>query len=719
MSMLKMIFRTESALLLRNKFLAIPLITNVLFWGYMVVTYEIQHVHIQERAKAFYSGFLWIMLFNLLIIGLFAVYMTSKDRESEFEDLVVTYRVKNMEWITGKWLAIQVYGLCITLVTLLIQAGWFLSGKMSVGEIVQNIFYVFVQMEGAFFLVISLGFLCGVLMKHIFAYILVPAILTLSLLMPIDYTDAGDALWFDNPKLHLLTPFDLMYVGSPYEGIWGIHRVFGSAFMHQSTVFLLGIVVFLIGLVFFHKNRRIQREKNIVTILIIIVMIPTLLLGSIRYVKYDQALKQFVATAEPYVKGYEGSDQLEGRYEWLNSYYESYRDHTKYEFSMEHSDLDVALQLDNQIAVASKLTIKHNGDEPTKEVKLTLYQGLQVTACTSESEVTCTRDKDFLRLNFDKMIKPGDRVDLSLKYEGNILQYSYEGYMENAFIQNNRVYLPKEAGWYPLIGERQLIVARESNQHYLKFEQRNGRLVEDFPTAFTVKIMNENSKVPLALTIPETGADTYEGTTQYGLSLIGGNLKETRVDQIRVVGHPDTLNAATETIGKYQETWAFVEDWLDVPMTPKVIYILNDRHVDETLNTPSQEVLIWNKYDFMEFMYGNDDATIAAYSAVNYLFNKMPFVESSTDFELLRELVTWSILSEFQDEGDFKKWYRPMVTPMEEAEKALVKVLDKYETQGQLSDVIKFLYYQYDDLDDQRDFNMREALQLYEGEKSL
>ena len=714
--MLKMIFQKEFALLLRNKFLAIPLIINVLFWGYMVVSYEIQDIHIQERATAFYSGFLWIMLFNLLIIGLFAVYMTSKDRESEFEDLVVTYRVKNTEWITGKWLATQVYGLCITLVTLLIQAGWFLSGKMAIGDVVKNVFYLFIQMEGAFFLVISLGFLCGVLMKHIFAYILVPAILTLSLLMPIDFTDTGDALWFDNPRLHLLTPFDLMYVGSPYEGIWGLHRAFGSAVAHQSAVFLLGIAVLLIALVFFHTNRRIQREKKIVPILIIIVMIPTLLLGGIRYVQYDQGLKQFVATAEPYVKGYEDSNWSGEYYEWLNSYYETYRDHTKYDFSMERAELDVGLQSNHQIAVASKLTIKHNGDEPTKEVKLTLYHGLKVTECTSESGVTCTRDNDLVTLHFKKMIEPGDEFDLNLKYEGNILQYSYEGYMEKSFIHNNRVYLPKEAGWYPLIGERQLIVARESDQHYLKFEQRNGRLVEDFPTAFTVKITNENSKVPLALTIPETGTGTYEGTSQYGLSLVGGNIKETIIDQIRVVGHPDILNTAKETIGKYKETWAFVEDWLDVPMTPKVIYILNDRHVDETLNTPSQEVLMWNKYDFM---YANSDDDIAAYSAVMHLFNRMPFVERSTDLELLEELIRWTILSTFQDEGDFKKWYRPMVTPVEEREKLLIEALDKYEEQYEFSDVIKFLYHQYAELDNQQDFNMKEALQLYEGEKSL
>lgn len=714
MSMLKVIFKTESVLLFRNKFLAIPLLINILFWGTIVISYEIQDVHIQERAVSFYSALLWILLFNLLLTGLFAVYMTSKDRESEFESLIVTYRVKNTEWLTGKWLVTQVYGLCITLVTLLIQAGWFLGGKMAVGDVVKNIFYVFVQMEGAFFIVISLGFLCGVLMKNIFPYILVPAILTLSLGLPIDYTDTGSALWFDNPRLHLLTPFDLMYIESPYEGIWGIHRVFESAIVHQFAVFLLGIIVLLIALLFFHANRRIQREKKIVPILIVIVLIPTLLLGGIRYVQFDLALDQYMTTGKQYAKGYDGGDNSVGYYQWLENYYDASLEHEKYDFSMEHADLDVELQPDNQIAVAGKMMIKHNGDEPIKEVKLTLYHGLQVTECTSESEITCTRDKDLVTLQFDKMIEPGEQFDLSLNYKGNILQYSYEGYMENSFIRNNRMYLPKEAGWYPLIGERQLIVAREMDQYYLKFEQRNGRLVEDFPTAFTVKIANENSKVPLALTIPEIGAGTYEGTTQYGLSLVGGNIKETTVNQIRVVGHPETLNAAKETIEKYQETWVFVEEWLGVPMTPEVIYILNNRQAYLTSDTPSQEVLIWSKY---ELMYA--DRIDIAYSAANYLLSNMPSAERSTDLDLLDKLVSWSLLSTFQDEGKFKKWYTPMVTPVEGAERVLVETLDEYEMQGELSDVIKFLYHQYAELADKNDFDLKEVLQLYEGESSL
>ncbi|GIN73628.1 hypothetical protein J14TS2_41030 [Bacillus sp. J14TS2] len=707
--MLKVIFKKESVLLLRSKFLAIPLMMNVLFWGYIVVSYEIKNIHMQERAAAFYSVFLWVLLFNILVLGLFAVYMTSKDRESEFEALVVTYRVKNSEWLIGKWLATQLYGLTITFITLLIQTGWFLTGKMAVGDVVKNIFYVFMQMEGALFFVISLAFLCGVALKNIFAYILVPAILTLSLGLPIDYTDTGTALWFDNPRLHLLTPIDLVYVGSPFEGIWGIHRVLGSTFMHQSAIFLLGVLVILIAVILFYPNRRIQKELKLVPILITIVIVPMFLLGGVRYLQYDQALKQFVTTAEPYVEGYEGSERLEEYYEWWNAYYESNRDHTKYDFSIERADLDVELQSDNQIAVASKLTIKHNGNKPTKEVKLTLYHGLQIMECTSESEITCTHDHDLITLQLDKMMDPGDQFDLDLNYQGNILQYSYEGYMENSFIRNNRVYLPKEAAWYPLIGERPLIVARERDEYYLQFEERNGSLVEDFPTAFTVKLANENSNVPVALTIPEIGAGMYEGTTQYGLSLVGGNIKETNVEQIRVVGHPEIVNATTETIKKYQKVWTFVEEWLDVPMTPEVIYILNDRHAYLAEDTPSQEVLIWSTD---ELIYSEHDEEVA-YSAVSYLLDTGFSMKRSDDLSILFELVTWSVLGELEDVGNFKKWYEWPEKPQ------ILDTLDEYETQGRLDDVVKSIYLYYADLEDKSEFNIKTALQLYEGEKGL
>ena len=710
MSMLKMIFRTESALLLRNRFLAIPLIINILLWGYIVVSYEIQDMHFQERAAVFYSGFIWILLFNLLMIGLFSVYMASKDRESEFESLVVTYRVKNTDWITGKWLAAQVYGLCITLITLLIQAGWFLSGKMAIGDVVQNVFYVFVQMEGAFFIVISLGFLCGVLMKNVFSYILVPAILVLSLGLPFDYVGASYS--FDNPRFHLLTPFDYMFIESPYEGIWGIDRVFWSSLLHQLVVFLVGIIVLLLALLLFRSNRRIQKEKKMIPIIMVILMMPTLLFGGIRYTQYNEALEQFVTTSELYLEGYEGSGQLEDYYEWENSYYDAYLDHTKYDFAMERTDLAIQLQSDNQIDVVSRLTVKHKGGEPTKEVKLTLYHGLQVTECTSDSKITCTRDRDFVTVHFEELIEPGEVVNIDLKYEGNILQYRDEGYIEQAFIGKNGVYLPKDAGWYPLIGERQLIVAREHNNHYFQFEQRNGGLVGDYPTIFTVNVLNELGEIPLALTIPEVETGVYQGTSQYGLSLVGGNLIETAVDGIRVVSHPEVLDAAKERVEKLQKGWDFVEEWLEVPVTPSVIYVLNDEHYYLNQYARSKDFLVWNTGE-----PGNTEDSVLAYEIVELVTRESPTWEASS-FDGIRVAMEWLIENNYKKKSGFKDWY---IAEWRPEETRFADVLGEYEEKGEdeFKDIVKFLFIQHSQLEKGADFDLEATLKLYEEEASL
>ena len=47
-------------------------------------------------------------------------------------------------------------------------------------------------------------------------------------------------------------------------------------------------------------------------------------------------------------------------------------------------------------------------------------------------------------------------------------------------------------------------------------------------------------------------------------------------------------------------------------------------------------------------------------------------------------------LVHFKMKASFKKWYSPMVTPMEETE--LVEILANYEEQGKLSDVVKYLF---------------------------
>lgn len=709
MNVISHIFRNEILILYRNKFLAIPLLINLLCWGYIILSYETQSVHFEERAAAFYQGFIWMLLLNLLVVGLIAVYMAGKDRESEFEQIVATYQVKNVEWIAGKWLITQLYGLCITILTIFIQAAWLLNASMTFGDWLKNIFYVFIQMAGAFFLLISLGFLIGILIKNMFSYIFIPVILVLTLGLPFD--NVGTSLPYDNPRLHLLTPFDYMFIQSPYEGIWGISRVFGSTIIHQSSVILLGLVVILVALLLFRPLRLIKKEKRIIPMLAAILIIPTILLSGFRYMQYDQALDQFIKTGNQYVEAFDGEDES-SYYEWMNSFYAYHLDDQPYEFSLERTDLTVQLEAGNQISVRSNLTIKNNGDTPVKDVFLTLYHGLKVEECTSPSGVTCSRENDFITLHFDQMIDPEEEVELSLNYQGNILQYRDDAYVEQAFIENDRMYLPKEAGWYPLIGKRPLVIAREHNNRYVQFELRNGMLVEDFPTEFTVDITHENNKVPLALTIPETSKGMYHGTSQYGLSLVGGNLTEMMVDQIRVVGHPEVLNGAKKVVEKYQKGWSFIEDWLEVPMTPSVIYILNDWHNQHySLTYYDPEFLVWSSGN-LHYM----DETEIAFELMNHLRNEYNTGENE-DRRFLYYAMAWSIINHLHEEVSFKEWYLELWGVPDEEPK-LINLLQSYEEKGieEFNEVLKYLFNYMNQLEDGQEFDMEATLQLYEGE---
>lgn len=706
MRLLKSVFRNEGLLLLRNKFLAIPLLVNILLWGYVIISHEIQPIHYEERAAVFYRAFIWLMLLNLLIVGLFAVYMASKDRENKFEQLVVTYEVKNVEWIMGKWLVAQLYGLSITAITVFVQAIWFLRAAMTMEEWFQNILYVFIQMEGAFIILISIGFLAAHLIKNMFAYLAIPVVLILSLLLPFD--NVGTALTYQNPRIHLLTPFDFMFIGTPYESMWGIQRVFNSTILHQGSVFLLGIIVLFLALILFKRKRLTIKEKRTTPVLIAVTLVPVIILSGMRYMEYDQALRKFIETGELYASSFKGNDQREF-IEWWNSYYDYYSDDQHYEFSMEKTYLNLELQPNNHLKVQSKLTIKNNGDSPANDVYLTLYHGLDVEECVSLVEMTFSRDNDFLKLHFPEEIQPNEEVEIVLNYSGDILQLRFDAYVEQAFIDENRIYLPKEAGWYPLIGKRPLVIARELEERYVNFELRNARLVEDAPTDFTIEVGNKDLNIPLALTIPEIDDGVFQGRSQYGLSLLGGNFKETTVEGMRIIAHPEILAGAKELVEGYNKAWSFIEDWLGVSMKPSIIYVLSDEHDYLGEDTSSYGFFTISSNEIKYF----DENEIASELA-NELTRQNLAKESEYSWYLSMAM-EWVVMNELDEGMGFKEWY-VSIWGADGENLDLIELLDDYQRKGEMKEVVKFLYHYSEIPSEQEELNMEDVLKQYEGE---
>src|SRR5690625_3622734 len=165
MKQLKNNFKYEWLLLIRNKFLAIPFIMNIIVWAYMFHEKNLLGAELTVENQ-FYTYFLWFLLLNLFIIGSIAVYIVNRDRDSKFEQLAMTYQVKNWQWLTSKWLIAQIYGLTITVLTVITQAIWFFTTSMAIADVLKQSMYIFAQMGGALFIIVSFGFLCAVLIPN-------------------------------------------------------------------------------------------------------------------------------------------------------------------------------------------------------------------------------------------------------------------------------------------------------------------------------------------------------------------------------------------------------------------------------------------------------------------------------------------------------------------------------------------------------------------------
>lgn len=723
MKQLKNNFQYEWLLLIRNKFLAIPFVINIIAWGYVLYKKNLLGAGITVENQ-FYTYFIWILLLNLFIIGIIAVYIVNRDRDSKFEQLAMTYQVKNWQWLTSKWLIAQIYGLILTVLTVLIQVIWFFTTSMTAAEVLKQSIYIFAQMGGAFLIIVSFGFLCAVLIPNIFSYLAIPALIIVSVFFPFDY--AGLALAYDNPRFHLLTPFDFMFVKTPYEGIWGIERVFNSTLIHQTAVFVIAILIFAFILFIFKRNRRSKEEKQLLLILLSITMAVAIVISFIRFTDYNQGFEQYVKTGNYYIdtllSDYKRGTEEE-YYEGINKYYAEMQDDEHYDFSIETSDLDILLKEGHQLEATNQLTIKNNGEEAADEVFLTLNHQLDITACHSERELSCSADGDFITLTLAEPIQPNETFEMKLTYGGKILQYFDEGSGESAFIDKRRVFLPKSAGWYPLIGKRALFQVLEDEQLYVKFRIRNTRLVEDFPTQFNVSLQSEGVEVPLMMSIPKTENGKFTGITKHGLELIGGNMVEREAAGIRVISHPQLQESVSSIINKYHQAWKGLNYWFDLDLMPETIVVLpNTQYYEQTQNM-TEDFYLLNE----DTVYGEGvEEYIVNDLYLQVLRSGIPHSETFSDGGsteeadfydriIFDELFHWSIYYQMQKES-FTKYKTDQDWGPEYDQK--IERIKEMEKQGD-EYVLAFTRYLYDasnELGNSKEFNIESLADAFEKE---
>lgn len=725
MKQLKNNIKYEWLLLIRNKFLVIPFAVNIIAWVYAIYGRFQLDAGITVENQ-FYKYFLWVLLLNLFIIGIIAVYIVNRDRDSKFEQLAMTYQVKNWQWLTSKWLVTQIYGLGLTILTVMIQVIWFFTASMTMAEVLKQSTYTFVQVGGALMIIISFGFLFAVLIPNLFSYLAIPALIIASIFLPFDH--AGLSLGYDNPRFHLLTPFDFMFVETPYEGIWGIERVFQGTLIHQAAVYVIAILVFALMLFIFKRNRHSQGEKQLLLVLLSITMIVAIFISFIRFTDYNQAFKQYVETGnyylETFLADYEGETEEE-YYDYIFQYYDEMQDDEPSDFSIETSDLDILLKADHQLEATNQLTIKNNGKEATNEVFLTLNHQLEITECSSERELNCSIDGDFIMLKFAELIQPNEEIEMKLTYGGEILQYINEGNGEAAFIDKRRVFLPKSAGWYPLIGKRTLFQVLEDEQLYVKFRMRNTRLVEDFPTQFNVSIQSEAVEVPLMMSIPKDGNGKFSGTTKHGLELIGGNMVEQEIAGIRVISHPQLQEKLPLIIDKYHQAWTGLKEWFDLALLPETIVVLpNNQYYDQY---GTEDFYLLNEDE--DIVYGEGgwvEEQIANRLYLQVLRSGIPHPETfrdggsteEVDFYdrmLFDELFHWSIYYQMKQESFTKYKYDDSWGKEYDQKIELIKEMEKQGDEYVLA-FTRYLYDASNELTNRNEFNIERLAAAFEKE---
>ena len=111
-------------------------------------------------------------------------------------------------------------------------------------------------------------------------------------------------------------------------------------------------------------------------------------------------------------------------------------------------------------------------------------------------------------------------------------------------------------------------------------------------------------------------------------------------------------------IEQYQTGWDFIEDWLDEPMTPLVIYILDSRrYAYLTSNTPSRSF----KFGIRRKLTHVDDVEAFAYwSHNNSLAGGYSFESTRYDQSYLSALAYGYLsddINQFSEVDAFKDWY--------------------------------------------------------------
>ncbi|WP_152669065.1 hypothetical protein [Paenibacillus sp. DMB20] len=223
----------------------------------------------------------------------------------------------------------------------------------------------------------------------------------------------------------------------------------------------------------------------------------------------------------------------------------------------------------------SELRLEQTGKKQAAQLFLTLNRRLEVTALKGDKPLQWSRQGDVLEIVMNQPINHGEYIDVKLNYAGSIDTYRSEGLRQFSGISKNNVLLPKSVAWYPQIGQRQLIFSQEHNNAPLGFIIKEGlSYKEPGVTRYDVIIEGRADKplvMPLTLSDKENIIE-FRGKNNTGLFLYQGVTKESSVQGVKVVDHPDKMSQSQRDVKTQLNQMEFLNVWLGLSLKPADLY---------------------------------------------------------------------------------------------------------------------------------------------------
>jgi hypothetical protein len=704
------VVRHEGILLRRNKgawlFALLYALAGVWFCVYNLMQGE-------PWMANFYATLFELNVSGPLLLGMsmLGVYLAQKDRARDFESLLLVWQVKNSQWLLGKWLLLQLYGACFTVYTLLVMTVWFVIGHTPPSQWAPQAAYVLVMIGGAVLFATSFGFWIGTTLRSRLSYLL--PVMLWGVLYFIQQDMRGSSQL--SPYWHLVYPYNTDFYFTPYGGIFELSGVWTNTLLHQGAVILFALGLTAVALATFRPKRQERRERVGSWSVLAAALVPTILLGGLNYAAFDEKLNGFIHFAKQRMM----QEKEQG------DFYDWKLDVVTTDYTMDATDLDVQVRPDDQIQVKGVLKATNRSEKPSSALDLTLFSELQVRSLTDESghPIPYERDVDHLHLTLPKSVAPGQAVTLNIAYDGSVYQTSKDGLLESSFAQPGRLLLRKNNGWYPLIGVRDLAKTHEHNNRVLGFETRTVNVTERSPTDFTVRLHGaEGMGARQAMSIPATGDGTFAGRTT-DLTLVGGQIEERNVEGIRVLAHPDVMEAAEPVVKERLRGWTYLQKWLQEDQIPQTVLIVSDTMDDPMMSDP--QVKVWAPRLLKLVAPGRINYAYTSDLPLEYRFT----FADTPNLNLLRSAMRWNVFQEFdqtfgrtfEDEVRHQlDFLSDSATPEEvrknEQAKESSRRLAAYDAKGhkEFEALTRYLYQQYKKARSPEEFSLADALDQYE-----